>query len=147
VGGGDGGALVTGWSKSCMSEQRLSCIVLHVRTKTKLHMRIHILHQIGGGGGFALCGTVLIGIRQTQPPARHAEPGSRQVVSQPDDFPEAAAECRRLRSEYVVQVQGLIRLRKDPNPRMASGNLELAVKVDHRRLFLFPDCAHVRTGT
>lgn len=51
-----------------------------------------------------------------------------QVVSQPDEFPEAAAECQRLRAEYVVQVEGRVRLRKDPNPRIPTGKLELEVE-------------------
>ncbi len=50
-----------------------------------------------------------------------------QVVSQPDAHPEAAADCGRLRSEFVVRVSGKVRRRKDPNPRIPSGNLELAV--------------------
>lgn len=50
-----------------------------------------------------------------------------QVVSQPDEHPQAAAECGKLRSEYVVQIKGKVRKRKDPNPRIPSGDLELAV--------------------
>lgn len=50
-----------------------------------------------------------------------------QAVSDPGQHPETAAACGRLRSEYVVQVQGRVRMRKDPNPRIPSGYLEMAV--------------------
>ena len=49
------------------------------------------------------------------------------MVSQPDEHREAAAACGRLRSEFVVQIKGTVRKRKDPNPRIPSGHLELAV--------------------
>ena len=52
-----------------------------------------------------------------------------QVVSHPDDFPEAAAACQRLRTENVIKVSGTVRLRKDPNPGIPTGTLELAVEA------------------
>ena len=52
-----------------------------------------------------------------------------QIISQPEEFPEAAAACQRLRNEYVVCVEGTVRLRKDPNPRIPSGKLELAASA------------------
>ena len=52
-----------------------------------------------------------------------------QVVSQPDEFPDAAAACQRLRTENVIQISGTVRLRKDPNPGIPTGTLELAVEV------------------
>lgn len=50
------------------------------------------------------------------------------MVSQPDEFPAAAAACQRLRPEYVVRVEGTVRLRKDPNLRIPTGKLEVAVE-------------------
>jgi hypothetical protein len=44
-----------------------------------------------------------------------------QVVSQPGELPLVHAKAERLRQEYVVRVQGRLRARKDPNPRMATG--------------------------
>ena len=52
----------------------------------------------------------------------------QQVVSQPDDFPEAAGDCQRMRNENVVRIIGKVRQRKDPNPNLPSGFLELAVE-------------------
>ena len=51
-----------------------------------------------------------------------------QVVSQPDEFSEAAALCQRMRNENVVKIVGKVRQRQDPNPDLPSGNLELAVE-------------------
>lgn len=51
-----------------------------------------------------------------------------QAVSQPDAFPEAAAQCQQMRNENVVQITGKVRKRQDPNPRIPSGYLELAVE-------------------
>ena len=47
--------------------------------------------------------------------------GILQAVSVPGEYPEAHAAAERLRQEYVVRVEGELRLRKDPNPKMATG--------------------------
>ena len=52
-----------------------------------------------------------------------------QIVSEPEEHPSAADACQRLRNEYVVRIDGTVRLRKDPNPRMPTGNLEVAVEA------------------
>jgi hypothetical protein len=44
-----------------------------------------------------------------------------QVVFEPQTQPEASKLGARLRSEWVVCVRGQLRLRKDPNPKMATG--------------------------
>ncbi|KAK9824897.1 hypothetical protein WJX74_004037 [Apatococcus lobatus] len=54
--------------------------------------------------------------------------GILQVVTQPDAFPEAAEACQRLHSEWVIRVEGTLRKRKDPNPRIPTGEVELAVE-------------------
>jgi aspartyl-tRNA synthetase len=57
--------------------------------------------------------------------------GLLQIVS-PDeagDAPAAAAAAlERLRAEFVVQVTGTLRLRKDPNPKMPTGGVELVAE-------------------
>lgn len=44
-----------------------------------------------------------------------------QVVFEPQTQPEASKLGARLRSEWVVCVKGQLRLRKDPNPKMPTG--------------------------
>ena len=51
--------------------------------------------------------------------------GCCQVVSSPSEYPEAAAAMERARSEYVVRVAGTLRRRKDPNPQLPTGAMEL----------------------
>ncbi|KAK9819377.1 hypothetical protein WJX81_001266 [Elliptochloris bilobata] len=51
--------------------------------------------------------------------------GLLQVVSSPGCFPEAAAAMERVRAEYVVRVTGTLRRRKDPNPQLPTGDVEL----------------------
>ncbi|KAF6263693.1 aspartyl-tRNA synthetase [Scenedesmus sp. NREL 46B-D3] len=51
--------------------------------------------------------------------------GLLQVVFEPQTQPEASKLGARLRSEWVVCVRGQLRLRKDPNPKMATGAVEL----------------------
>lgn len=53
--------------------------------------------------------------------------GVVQVVS-PDGDDERASALGRLRAEYVVCVQGVVRARKDPNPSMPSGEVELVAE-------------------
>ncbi len=47
------------------------------------------------------------------------------MVCDPQAFPEVSKVAARLRQEYVVRVEGTVRLRKDPNARLATGNVEL----------------------
>lgn len=54
--------------------------------------------------------------------------GLLQIVSEPQTNPEANATAERLRNEYVVSVCGVLRIRKDPNPKMATGDVELLVE-------------------
>uniref|UniRef100_A0A383VTJ8 Aminoacyl-transfer RNA synthetases class-II family profile domain-containing protein n=1 Tax=Tetradesmus obliquus TaxID=3088 RepID=A0A383VTJ8_TETOB len=51
--------------------------------------------------------------------------GLLQVVFEPQTQPEASKLGARLRSEWVVCVKGQLRLRKDPNPKMPTGAVEL----------------------
>ncbi|MCJ1423430.1 hypothetical protein MMC29_001313 [Sticta canariensis] len=48
-----------------------------------------------------------------------------QITSRPPEFPEAAEACQRLRNEWVVQVQGQVIKRSDPNPQIPTGQVEL----------------------
>jgi hypothetical protein len=52
--------------------------------------------------------------------------GIIQVIVDPQQQPEVAAKAERLRAEYVVAIAGCLRLRKDPNPRMKTGSLEIS---------------------
>lgn len=47
--------------------------------------------------------------------------GLLQAVSVPGEHLEAHARAERLRQEYVVRIDGELRLRKDPNPKMPTG--------------------------
>ena len=49
----------------------------------------------------------------------------RQVTSRPEEHQEAAEACQRLRNEWVVQVQGRLVRRSDPNPELPTGQVEL----------------------
>ncbi len=51
--------------------------------------------------------------------------GIIQVVVDPTTAPEIAAIAEKLRSEWVVSITGQVNLRKDPNPRMPTGAVEL----------------------
>ena len=51
--------------------------------------------------------------------------GIVQVVVDPSSRPEIAAKAERLRSEWVVAVTGHVEKRKDPNPRIPTGAIEL----------------------
>ena len=53
--------------------------------------------------------------------------GVVQVVSADGDD-ERASALGRLRAEYVVCVRGAVRARKDPNPNMATGEVELVAE-------------------
>lgn len=52
--------------------------------------------------------------------------GISQVVIDPQTDPDLAAQAEKLRSEWVVAITGHIRLRKDPNPKLATGEVEVA---------------------
>ena len=47
------------------------------------------------------------------------------MVGEPQTHAEAARVAARLRNEYVVSIRGKLRLRKDPNPKIPTGLLEL----------------------
>ncbi|KAG2453188.1 hypothetical protein HYH02_002512 [Chlamydomonas schloesseri] len=52
--------------------------------------------------------------------------GLLQVICEPQSVaPEVSRTASRLRNEYVVCVRGVLRARKDPNPKIPTGQLEL----------------------
>ncbi len=53
--------------------------------------------------------------------------GLVQVVSDPQNYPQAAQEMENVRAEWVIQVKGRVRLRPADqiNPRMATGAIEV----------------------
>ncbi len=53
--------------------------------------------------------------------------GLVQVVSDPQNYPQAAQEMENVRAEWVIQVKGRVRLRPPDqvNPRMATGAIEV----------------------
>ncbi len=56
--------------------------------------------------------------------------GITQVVTSPDEFPEAAHAIESFKNEWVVQVEGRVRLRPADqfNPRMPTGEIELEAR-------------------
>lgn len=66
-----------------------------------------------------LCGYIL------DPPPPTPPPPHTQVVFEPQSQPAAARVAARLRPEWVVAVSGSLRVRKDPNPRLDTGRVEL----------------------
>lgn len=56
--------------------------------------------------------------------------GITQVVTDPDRFPEAAKAVEGLKNEWVVQVEGLVRMRPADqfNPKMPTGEIELVAQ-------------------
>ncbi len=46
-------------------------------------------------------------------------------MCEPQSDPELAKTAARLRSEWVVCITGTLRLRKDPNPKIPTGQVEL----------------------
>lgn len=52
--------------------------------------------------------------------------GVVQVVVDPQADPALGAKAERLRGEWVVAVSGTLRLRKDPNPKLSTGAVEVA---------------------
>jgi aspartyl-tRNA synthetase len=52
--------------------------------------------------------------------------GITQVVVDPQTQPDIAAKAERLRSEWVVAISGRARRRKDRNPRLPTGEVEIA---------------------
>ena len=63
--------------------------------------------------------------------------GITQIVTDPDKFPEAAKAIEGLKNEWVVQVEGLVRMRPADqfNPKMPTGEIEL---VAHKVTVLNP---------
>lgn len=51
--------------------------------------------------------------------------GIVQVICEPQTYPEVSKIASRLRNEYVVRVEGQLRLRKDPNTKLATGQVEV----------------------
>jgi aspartyl-tRNA synthetase len=56
--------------------------------------------------------------------------GITQIVTNPDEYPEAAKVIEGLKNEWVVQVEGLVRMRPVDqfNPRMPTGEIELEAR-------------------
>lgn len=56
--------------------------------------------------------------------------GITQIITLPEEFPMAHAVANRLRLEYVVAVEGLVRYRPEEawNPRMNTGKIEVAAE-------------------
>jgi aspartyl-tRNA synthetase len=56
--------------------------------------------------------------------------GITQIVTNPDQFPEAAKAIEGMKNEWVVQVEGLVRLRPADqfNPKMPTGEIELEAR-------------------
>jgi aspartyl-tRNA synthetase len=54
--------------------------------------------------------------------------GITQVVIMPDTHPELAARAKELRTEWVIWVKGNVRMRENPNPRIPTGLIEIAVE-------------------
>ncbi len=56
--------------------------------------------------------------------------GITQIVTNPDKFPEAAKAIEGLKNEWVVQVEGLVRMRPADqfNPKMSTGAIELEAR-------------------
>jgi aspartyl-tRNA synthetase len=56
--------------------------------------------------------------------------GITQIVTDPDQFPEAAKAIEGLKNEWVVKVEGLVRMRPADqfNPKMPTGEIELVAQ-------------------
>ncbi len=56
--------------------------------------------------------------------------GITQIVTDPENFPEAAQAIEGLKNEWVVQVEGLVRMRpaEQFNPKMATGEIEVVAR-------------------
>ncbi len=67
--------------------------------------------------------------------------GITQVVTNPDKFPQAAKDIEELRIEWVVQVEGRVRMRPSDqfNPKMPTGEIEVEAQ---RITVLNPAKAH-----
>lgn len=52
--------------------------------------------------------------------------GIVQVVVDPQSQPDIASKAERLRSEWVITITGTLCHRKDPNPKLKTGNYEIA---------------------
>ncbi len=56
--------------------------------------------------------------------------GTTQIVTNPQEFPQAAAAIEELKNEWVVQIEGVVRLRPTDqiNPKMATGEIEVEAR-------------------
>jgi hypothetical protein len=75
---------------------------------------------------------------------RQGPAGAAQVVSSPGEFPAAARALERVRAEYVVRVAGTLRRRKDPNPQLPTGAVELLAEQARLPAQRSPGCAPSR---
>ena len=51
--------------------------------------------------------------------------GITQVVFEPEFKPELADRAKEVRSEYVIWVEGTVRLRESPNQKLSTGDIEV----------------------
>ncbi len=51
--------------------------------------------------------------------------GITQVIVEPENEPELAERARKLRTEYVIWIDGTVRLRSNPNPNIPTGLIEV----------------------
>ena len=51
--------------------------------------------------------------------------GLVQVVTRPEDHPDAHAVAERARAEWVLHVEGVVRPRESPNPNLPTGQVEV----------------------
>lgn len=58
--------------------------------------------------------------------------GIVQLVFDEEKYPEAFAVADKVRNEYIIEVKGDVRARKEVNPDMATGKIEVEVKVAHQ---------------
>jgi len=56
--------------------------------------------------------------------------GTTQIVTNPQEFPQAAQAIEELKNEWVVQIEGVVRLRPADqiNPKMATGEIEVEAR-------------------
>lgn len=53
--------------------------------------------------------------------------GITQAVVEPENYPEVAERAKEVRSEYVLWIEGTVRLRENPNESMPTGLIEIEV--------------------
>lgn len=57
--------------------------------------------------------------------------GITQVTLDPDNTPQAYAIGHKLRAEFVVAIKGKVAIRKDPNPNIPTGKIEIFAEELH----------------